>query len=154
MPRINIRHDITPHHATGNGGVPQWQNIPDWALLSQVAIGGGAASAFTFRTFPTWQSPAYWVGFEVIMSSPASIRLAALDYNGEGGYTIKSDWGPHFDCPVGVRSGQMNITQEWNNMCNGPTSRMLVFEPQVKGSGFLYRAQLNILMDIGAPPII
>lgn len=153
MPRLNIRHDITPHHATTNSGLPQWQNISDWTLLSEAIPNAGAMSAFTFRTFPTWQTPAYWVGFEVIVSSPSVIRLAALDYNTLGNFVLKTDWGPEFACPVGVRSGQMPITQEWNNMCNGPTGRMLVFEPQVKGSGVLYRAQLNIIMDVGDPPI-
>jgi hypothetical protein len=151
MTRINIRHDITPHTAGSTMGHVEWKDVADWKLLSEAAIGAAAASAYTFRTFPGWQSPAFWAGFEVIMSSPSSIRLAAIDYDAVGGHTIKTDWGPQFDCPVGVRSGQMTITEQWNAMCNGPQDRMLVFQPQVRGSGILYRAQLNLIIDIGAP---
>lgn len=147
MPRINIRHDIVPATASSDEATISWIDVKEWSQIAKVEKGAAAMSAYTFRTFPTWQSPAAWAGFEVIMSG-GSVRLCAIVYDAEGKQEVISDWGPEFDCPVGVRSGQMPITKAWNKMCRGPTDRMFVFTPEVKGKGLLFRAQLNLIYDL------
>jgi hypothetical protein len=77
----------------------------------------------------------------------ASIRVAVINYDAHGGYTIETDWAQPWTINQGVRTGQIAITAKFNAMVKGPQDHMYVFLMQVKGSGVLYECKLNLLTD-------
>lgn len=154
MARIRTVYDITPPHSVLTSATPQWSNIVNWSNLSQVHSGAAAASAYTFRTYPPWQSPVYRAIVEPMLSVqtngvPVACRVAAIVYDSAGASVIDSSWGSEYQITEGVRGGQIDITTKFNQMINGQLlGSMWVFFMEVKGSGILYISRLNLFTDI------
>lgn len=148
--RTNL--EITPTYLSEEQKPPRWSNVADWSNLSQVHPAAAAASAYSLPLWPNGLSLANNVQCHMMLASPGYARLASFhtpyDLTTTPPTNLGTQWDRDWGFEWGFSSGTNNltydVTNKWNAIVNADPNWQHQIMVEVKGTGILYMARLEI----------